>query len=90
MQGLGKAGRVNFGGGMEMGLNVPAGRASKSQAGCGAVASVGFPAWLSAQGSGPSGLTQPKIFFQLYFVVISLIIKPLLPKPNFATLFNLF
>lgn len=47
--------RVNFGGGMEMGLNVPAGRASRSQAGCGAVASAGCPTWLSAQGSGPLG-----------------------------------
>lgn len=56
--------RVNFGGGMEMRLNMPAGRASRSQVGCGAVASAGCPAWLSAQGSAPPGLTQPKIFFQ--------------------------
>lgn len=64
VQGWGIAGRVNFGGGMEMRLNMPAGRASRSQAGCGAAASAGCPAWLSAQGTGPPGLTQPKRFFQ--------------------------
>lgn len=60
--------------------------------GCGAAAGVDCPARLSALGSSPPGLKQPKIFWGCFPIIFCccLFIEPLLTKPNFATMFNLF